>query len=300
MEDLVGQKFNHLTAIRPGPDKIYPSGRKRKTWYCVCDCQLELPEPERKLVAVTTISLKNGSAKSCGCRTFYNSKTEIDWTNYQWGKLTAIRKVRKPEKLKSGGAYWECQCECGRTTILRSADITRHQQISCGQCSVNAFDLSGDFGIGMTSNEEIFSFDKEDFDIIKQYSWCKTSDGYIMAWDKERKRFVYMHRLLVGLIDDKQYVVDHVNHHTTDNKKENLRICTHRENIINSKIGKNNTSGVVGVRYELPLQKWSARIMVNGKNLYLGVFSDFAEAVQARKTAEIKYFGEFAYNYKGD
>lgn len=301
-QDLTGRRFNHLVAIKPGLDKVYPSGQKRKTWLCLCDCQKNIDEENQTLTAIPTIMLLNGKAKTCGCRQFIKNKNEIDWTNHQFGKLKAVCKVPKPENLTIKGAYWKCECECGNIVIIRSADITRQVQLSCGKCSTNTFDLSGDIGIGITTKGERFYFDKEDYDLINKYSWSKTEAGYIMAWDGNKQQFIYLHRLVTGLIDDKEYVVDHMNHNTVDNQKENLRICTHRENIINSKLSKNNKTGVVGISYRPDFSKWIARIMVNYKTLHLGSFEDFDDAVRARQAAEKKYFGEFAYKYddKGD
>ena len=39
--------------------------------------------------------------------------------------------------------------------------------------------------------------------------------------------------------------------------------------------------------------KWHAQIVVNKKNLHLGYFVNFDDAVRARKDAEVKYFGKF-------
>ena len=289
-QDLTGQRFNHLVAIMPGPDKVYPSGQKQKTWLCLCDCQKDMPQEQQILTPVPIVFLKNGEAKSCGCGMFKQNSKEIDWNNHVFGKLKAIRKVPKPEHLKVGGAYWECECECGNKVIIRSADISRQAQLSCGKCRTNTFNLSGNFGIGYTAKNEEFYFDKEDYELVKQYSWSKTEGGYIMAWDGGRKCFIYMHRLLTGLLDDKKYVVDHMNHNTVDNQKENLRICLHRENIMNSKLGKNNKTGVVGVGYRPELSKWVSRIMVNYKTLHLGLFEKFEDAVQVRQNAEKKIF----------
>ena len=43
--------------------------------------------------------------------------------------------------------------------------------------------------------------------------------------------------------------------------------------------------------------RWCAKITVNKKTIYLGTYERFEEAVEARKAAEKKYFGEYAYDY---
>jgi hypothetical protein len=64
---------------------------------------------------------------------------------------------------------------------------------------------------------------------------------------------------------------------------------------MNSKISKNNKSGVTGVRFDSSINKWIAQISINFKTIHIGTYSDFDTAVFARKTAETKYFGEYAY-----
>lgn len=66
--DLTGQKFNMLTVVCRGEDLVIPSSGKRVVrWKCLCDCQVDKPEEERKYVLVTTHHLKSGHTKSCGC-----------------------------------------------------------------------------------------------------------------------------------------------------------------------------------------------------------------------------------------
>ena len=58
-----------------------------------------------------------------------------------------------------------------------------------------------------------------------------------------------------------------------------------------------NTSGVTGVCFDKRINKWYAQIKVkNKKRITLGYFTNFEEAVVARKEAEQKYFGEYSYD----
>lgn len=54
-------------------------------------------------------------------------------------------------------------------------------------------------------------------------------------------------------------------------------------------MSKNNSSGFLEVCWNLQRQKWMARIMVVNKIIYLGLFEEFDEAVEACKKAKIKY-----------
>lgn len=61
--DLTGQRFERLTVIEEyGRDKW-----GKVLWKCLCDCQKNVPEEERKYVITTSYHLKNGDVKSCGC-----------------------------------------------------------------------------------------------------------------------------------------------------------------------------------------------------------------------------------------
>ena len=99
--------------------------------------------------------------------------------------------------------------------------------------------------------------------------------------------------------DWRKVQVDHIHGRDSrnDNRKSNLRIVNMSKNGMNKKIQKNNTSGVTGVSLNKNKTKWRARIKVNGKEKHLGEFVNFEDAVQERKNAEKKYFGEYAYDY---
>jgi len=83
-------------------------------------------------------------------------------------------------------------------------------------------------------------------------------------------------------------VVDHINNTTCDNRLENLQILSHRSNINKSKsLGKSKYRGVC---WSIKNKKWRARIQVNGKNLFLGLFDCEIEAgkVYSNKLKELE------------
>lgn len=79
---------------------------------------------------------------------------------------------------------------------------------------------------------------------------------------------------------------DHINGICDDNRWSNLREVTHMENLRNQKRPKDNTSSVVGVCWNKAAGKWTAKIGVKGKEMHLGLFTNFADAVYVRKSAE--------------
>jgi len=83
--------------------------------------------------------------------------------------------------------------------------------------------------------------------------------------------------------------IDHINHERSDNRLSNLRNVTHSENMKNKSKYKCNKSGVTGVCYHKRTGKWQARINLNGKEVYLGLFKTIKEASSARDGALILY-----------
>lgn len=90
--------------------------------------------------------------------------------------------------------------------------------------------------------------------------------------------------------------IDHINMIRKDNRISNLREASRTQNFMNKTKLKNNTSGFKGVFWNTQKNKWSAKIIVNKKQIHLGSFLNSEDASAAYKIAAIKYHGEFA-NY---
>lgn len=83
--------------------------------------------------------------------------------------------------------------------------------------------------------------------------------------------------------------IDHINGNAGDNRIANLRSVTRRQNCQNRKLRIDCASGMTGVYWRANRRKWQANIFLETGHVYLGLFSDFEEAVAARKAAEVKY-----------
>lgn len=75
--------------------------------------------------------------------------------------------------------------------------------------------------------------------------------------------------------------VDHINRNTLYNRRKNLRIVTPSVNMHNQRKRKDNTSGFKGVSYVKHCKKYRARIQINGKYVYLGMFNSAKQAAEA-------------------
>ena len=216
-----------------------------------------------------------------------------------------------PKTKKKKSRYW-CQCDCGSDVkLVRGASLVDGSIQSCGCLhnevfseilsesthgkKYNNYDLSGEYGLGYTFKNEVFYFDLEDYDKIKDICWYFNTKGYVVGHDTiNTKKQIKMHQLILPTYDG--CVADHIDTNAkNDNRKMNLRIATQEENTRNRKTPNNNTSGKTGVSFDKNKTKWVAYIGYNKQNIYLGSFVSYQDAVNARTEAEDKYFGEFKY-----
>lgn len=91
-----------------------------------------------------------------------------------------------------------------------------------------------------------------------------------------------------------EFDLDHKNGNPDDNWIENLRPATHSQNMCNSKLRVDNTSGVKGVSWKEKEKKWQVYITKDGKTRSLARVASFNEAVAIRQRAEAELHGEFA------
>lgn len=239
-------------------------------------------------------------------------KTKEDLAGRTFGRWKVIEQAEDYIR-KDGGheARWLCECSCeDHTRRIVSQNLLKcgHSK-SCGclmkeinsemRSKKNKIEERDGYCIGYTEKGEEFWFDKEDIELVKKYYWAYDNKGYLSSKDEDNKR-IRFHRLVMGVTDYK-IKVDHKKHpplpqNQYDNRKQNLRISTNQENCRNTSLNKNNTSGTTGVCYNKKGQNWRAYIVVNGKQINLGYFTDKDKAISARKNAEILYFGEYRYS----
>lgn len=86
--------------------------------------------------------------------------------------------------------------------------------------------------------------------------------------------------------------VDHIDHNGLNNKLDNLRASSNKDNSKNMPMQKSNKTGCIGVNWHKSAKKWQARaIDLHGKRIDLGRYDDIEDAIAVRK----KYEKEFKY-----
>jgi hypothetical protein len=89
-------------------------------------------------------------------------------------------------------------------------------------------------------------------------------------------------------------LIDHINGDRADNRVENLRVATPSQNICNSRLAKNNTSGAKGVIWAKDRNQWRARIVSCGVRKWLGSFNSYEEACKTVDNARKELHKDFA------
>jgi hypothetical protein len=143
-------------------------------------------------------------------------------------------------------------------------------------------------GIGMKeiklTQGQVAIVDDEDFEMLNQHKWYPYTDStnwYAIRNGDFHKSTVSMHREIMRTPSGMH--TDHLNGNGLDNRKENLRICTHRENCQNRH--KKTTSPYPGVSWIRVRNKWVSHIQVNGRKHIIGAYNRELDAAKAYRKA---------------
>lgn len=133
--------------------------------------------------------------------------------------------------------------------------------------------------------------DIEDKYLLERSWFISFSNNGNSFWITNNKR-QKLHRIILNCPDNK--IVDHINHNTLDNRKQNLRICTYLENNQNKKSAyKTSTTGIRNVYYKKSINKYFCKVCYKGKSHFAGYFPNTAEglklAIDSAKDLRLKY-----------
>jgi hypothetical protein len=224
-----------------------------------------------------------------------------DHSGEVFGRLTAIRRVPKPENSVQT-AWWLCKCLCGKEVIVSANHLTMGQTQSCGCFAKERlrerlrWHNSGNGGHKThgCSRTRLYKL------WIGIRGRCNTPSystypyyggkGIKVAeeWDKKFEPFM-----------EWSYANGYTDKHTIDRidiagnyTPQNCRWVSKSIQAYNQGMSKNNKSGVKGVVHVENRGKYIATIGYHGDHIYLGSFDTIKEAATARKDAEIRYYGD--------
>ena len=144
--------------------------------------------------------------------------------------------------------------------------------------------------------------DLEDAALVRPIRWSlqqgRGRTPYVHGYVGKGRLRVKLHRFLMGATEQQQ--IDHLDFDGLNNRRVNLRACTHTENTRRQRkhrtyAGRPTSSSWKGVSYRKGgVRTWDAKIRVEGRLLHLGSFKTEEEAALAYNVAALKHFGEFA------
>jgi hypothetical protein len=146
------------------------------------------------------------------------------------------------------------------------------------------------YGVASFASGGEFLFDPSDLPQLERHTWHLGKRGYPAT--HIRGKTVVLHRLLFPEADDME--IDHINGDKLDNRRTNLRPCTHQQNGFNQKRRHTNTSGYIGVSFLRRLGCFEAYIHFHGTKHHLGLYADAIAAARIRDCVAKLLFGEFA------
>ena len=217
----------------------------------------------------------------------------------RFGSLTLLEEVPKAQAGKRRS--FVCQCECGNQSTVRGERLRSGHTTSCG-CRAGKTSPRGEHKpaevsdaawIPLASNRWML-VDSEDAALFADKKLSLSGSGYAVwhEWVNKKMVAIGAHRLLLGIgrLKDTSMFVDHINGNRLDNRRSNLRLCTHLQNSRN--VRAKTRCGLKGVTQRG--QKWQAGIRIDGKTKHLGTFDTLEDAARAYDVAASAAFGEFA------
>ena len=296
--DITGMKIGNLEVLGMAPDR---DKKGKILWTCKCNLCGSVRNYYKE-------NLLRKGRSDCGC--VKKAAREKVKPGMRFGRWTVVEKSEERVGKKQC-IGWLCRCDCGNQKVVSSQVLLSGESNSCGCLNdeirkktlqerwgtvwsnkrpKNTYTHKDGYVEVSDKNGKTFIIDGVDVELIKDKYWHVMSTNYVCTYSG-----ILLHRFLLNAKDG--YVVDHINHNTLDNRRENLRLCTYSQNFQNRRPDDVGI-GCKGVHKNK--ERWAATIGVNYESIYLGSYEHIEDAIKARKEAEEKYFGEFNYNPQQD
>jgi len=209
---------------------------------------------------------------------------KIDLIGKRFGRLVVIGE--KSERDKRGHVLWECLCDCGNKCVVLGYSLGSGKTNSCGCLNIER----------LTKHGMHESIEYKVWENMKQRCTNKKAHAYehyggrgiyvCERWRDFKNFFEDM-----GKRPNKSFSIERRNN-SDGYCPENCYWTTQTTQTRNTRISKNNSTGFKGVSLDKRSGRYLARISTERKQITLGQFDSIAEAAEARRLGEIKYWGK--------
>ena len=208
-----------------------------------------------------------------------------DYIGKKFGKWTILKEVQKPISKKGKlrrGTFVECECECGRKSIIQLDRIISGYTKSCVSCAAShhGYRYSRLYSVWRGMKNRCYNVNCPEYD--------KYGGRGIIVCDEWKNDFIAfcIWGLANGYDDNAKYgecTLDRIDVNGND-CPENCRWVNMHIQITNQRLSPVNTSGYAGVHKASGNRKkcWQAGITLNYKYKFLGRYATKKEAVEAR------------------
>ena len=129
----------------------------------------------------------------------------------------------------------------------------------------------------MNRKVDTFIISEEDVERVSKYIWRKDKQsGYWYTYADGKK--LYLHRFVTN--NNTKFPTDHIDKNKDNNTRENLRICTYKENARNKSIKSNSQTGYTNVFKHG--KKYIIQARINGKTKTLASYDTLQDALKAK------------------
>ncbi|MBO0739542.1 MAG: HNH endonuclease [Alphaproteobacteria bacterium] len=225
-----------------------------------------------------------------------------------FGRLTVIE---RQGTHRNGNPLWLCECACGRRIVTTGSRLRDGDRKACSRAN-HPTRYTGGHPVPVALLRELLDCDPATGILTwqsrpapvgtfwnaryagKRAGSLRRSQGrcVVNICGRRYQAGVVVWALCTGAWPRAE--IDHIDRVPSDNRLSNLRPATHRQNMANRKLHRNNRLGIMGVYFYRRTRKFRAAICVNGRSVHLGYFPTSHEAAAAYQAAARANRGEFA------
>jgi len=218
-------------------------------------------------------------------------KTKKDFTSMVCGRWMVV--VQAEDYVIPSGkhvARWVCQCSWGSDPRpVLQASLLNSSSKSCG-CLKNEMTsgINRKHGMSETKEYNTWCLMKRRCNNPKEVGYKYYGGRGITVCDRWLESFQNFYEDMGKCPEGMSLDRIDVN---GNYEPSNCRWATHSEQSYNQRRRKDNTSGRCGVYYIPETGRWRVTIRLNRKQVHVGCFETFEEAVAAREAAELEVYG---------